>query len=487
MRSRERIFCNVSGTVSVMRTYLLLILGGVAGGLAISFPVCWPLVFAALLPLLACVYDTRIHVRTLFLHGWLFGSVFMGTVLYWFFNTLPLDWLGISHAAASVGIVGFLWGVTSLTLALTVAAWGVLVRMTVHRSLRDVVSLPILWVASEYLRMWVFALVMHNESIPFEPHFSFGFMGYALAHDELFVQGSAIAGVFGLSFFVIAVATMLYIWHMHGQVRRIGIAVALVCCLWVVPLHVPYATTSVPLVVETVTTNFASTLVSNVAERAARRDIITEQLHDIAQRSPYVDVIVLPESAHYTADLSVSEVQSMLRDIFGERDVLLVDSTYNSDGEAQYLHIIFISSSQGVIATQNKHFLLPVGEYMPTWVTYVLRIFGKQQQLERLQTHRSYTTSGIPEPIIFKGYSIGALACSEVVSPFLYRGLAADGANILINTSSHAWFHHGANPKNQLIAMAKVHAVWNKRPYVQASNAASSLYTMPSGDWGQMH
>lgn len=457
----------------------LIILGGVGVGVALSVSYMWPLAIISLLPLLYAVY-AQISVRRLFLSGWLFGVSLMGSTLYWFFNTLPLTWLGITNPFLSVLVVFVFWFVLVLVLGVAVGCWAIAARYVRTHPLVDIVSFSILWVLFEYLRMWLYTAVTYGSGSVLEPFFSFGFVGYALAHNHYMLQLAAIGGVFALSFTVVVLAMSMRLIGTVSQKYALAAFVILVA-LSFIPAQLQHPDAGV-YGVEPIETNIPSRLVQTQEDLASTHAYITEKIRQVAENNPNVSVVVLPEFSNYTQQLDESSYQKFFIDIFGNREVLLIDSERvdAANGDA-HSSIVFFSTTQGEQSRSYKRFFLPAGEYMPYLGALLLSAFGLEHELLALQAHRSYTPELHTESFTHNETTYTALTCSDAVSPLLYKQLGDTQTRLLVNTSSLAWFHHAQNPQVQFIAMAKVHAVWNRSWYVQATNAGLSFFITPNG------
>ena len=69
---------------------------------------------------------------------------------------------------------------------------------------------------------------------------------------------------------------------------------------------------------------------------------------------------------------------------------------------------------------------------------------------------------------------IGALACSGVVSPEVYRGMASNGATLLTNSGSLDTVGLSPLYHSQTETLGILHAVANARPFVQSARGSYS-------------
>jgi len=80
-----------------------------------------------------------------------------------------------------------------------------------------------------------------------------------------------------------------------------------------------------------------------------------------------------------------------------------------------------------------------------------------------------------------RGARLGVLACSESFSPFRYKQLSDAGADILINIASHSWTRGDSHVLfRETTAMARIHAVYTGKPYVQVTNYGTSFILFPN-------
>jgi len=165
-----------------------------------------PLAFVALVPLLREAVRRPAYGRAL-RDGFLAGLVFFGLAFGWAFQStvggglaLPLAYaLAIPLLASSVAL---------FTLAVTWLARG--------SPLLALAAAPGLWVGVEYARAqeWLLAVPWNQ-------------LGYALADTPFLAQGASLAGLYGLSFWVVAVNAGLVALPRLAPGPRLALAAAL--------------------------------------------------------------------------------------------------------------------------------------------------------------------------------------------------------------------------------------------------------------------
>ncbi len=454
----------------------LLVAGGVFGGAALSFEAAWPFIFLSLVPAYALVYQDGISVRRRFVLGYLHGISLIGTTLYWVWNTYPLDWAGISEKIPSlIGVAG-VWVACTLFLGVFVALWTLAAHAIARKTVVDALSLPLLWVAFEYARAWGFTVFAWGPGSVFEPYFSFGFLGYALSADASLLHLARAGGVYALSYTVALISFALFAFlARRPTMPRMYAGIALLAVAAATLLVPPYVRSRSPLAIATMRTDIPSRLVSTEADQQERLLQVDRRLRALA---PDTEVVLIPEGVRFLDTLRRHGVdpREYLVSIFGERDVLLIDTRRAERGGTVREEIVFYSTQEGEMAVREKRVLTPIGEYPPYLWSWTMRVFGMDIEVQRIEHFRAYLPGVKDDPVQWRGVSLPTLLCSEIIAPGGYRSLAGVEKNtVLINLSSQALFHGGRNPFAQLSAMARVHAAWNDSPFFQSTNGADAV------------
>ena len=166
-----------------------------------------------------------------------------------------------------------------------------------------------------------------------------------------------------------------------------------------------------------------------------------------------------------------------MKDIFGNREVLIVDSTRiaQNPGEAVKLEFFYVNVKTGEFFRSDKQFLVPHGEYLPFLSDKLLRMSGLKEWADGFRAERGYGKGGDVKTVDFKGFKVGATACSEIMSVSLNRNIVDLGSAFIINAASHSLFNGSKVLYDQTINNAKVRAVENNRYFVHASNFVPSF------------
>jgi len=471
--------------VSTLRSYAFAAASWACAILAISFPSFWFLApFAAgfFLYDLCCL----LNLRSALWRGFLFGLASGGAGIWWFWGTLPFDWVGLQFKSLQWYFVLAAWGEVTLTFALVTAIFAALMWR-----LRSLPFLPIvlalLWIAMEEARMWGFALLTYGPRSLMGPHFSSQALGYALAENHYLLQLAEGGGIYFLDFVVAlmggVLAAILLMRRIPGLKLKWGAAASagILALILLVPLfHHSNAPTGNALRVTLVTTDLplTPTLVDTT--------IFEDTLRQVASESPAPDVVVFPEEYRLEkAFPDASSKTAFYQSILGSRDMLLLDSHHTqAKGKGVDTTLAFENARGETLGTYSKRFLMPAGEYMP-WVLTTAFSLLPDHGVANWTGHLATATPAYTDltAVPFKGWRLGALICSDFLSPHLYRELATKShADILLNLANPAWFHHSRLLYWKTVEISKVHAVQNRAYFLQATNGSPSFAIDPSGE-----
>lgn len=453
----------------------------------------WPLGFVALIPFFFVVDRFSGSLKQTFLVGWIFGATFIGTALVWFWATLPLDWLGIEGAFWGVLTVFYVWGLLSAMLALFIAGFAVLFKVFPQSMLRALVFAPLVWVLCEYLRTFGFFVLEFGPGSDFGPHFTMGSLGYLLSNNSHFLALSSLGGVYILSATVVLINGVVYellvstrpFW---GRVWRVALVGVVLGIFSLAPIALPaYGNeqdAKKTLSIAVLHTSFDPHLTISDEEFSRRFETLKDMLSQIPKNESGIDIVVLPEDSRFIKTLIArNEAKIFFEAIFGDREILVIDSSRVEDAQGNVVQQLFaLNTKTGVIQTAEKKFLLPHGEYLPYLTQVAFTLVGKNDLVAALNKNRSYRSGKDVEALEFKDLSIGALFCSDVLTPVFYNKLADEGVDVFINLASQSWFHGSRIINNQIQNIAAVRAAENNLPFIQASNGSPSFILDERGE-----
>lgn len=421
----------------------------------------------------------------LFLVGWSFGTIFIGTVLVWFWSTLPLNWIGINNNVFGIVIVFIVWSLLTVPLAIFIGLFAILFRRFRKGFVRAFIIAPIAWILFEYARTFGFYLFSLGPGSNFGPHFTMGFLGYLLANNTQLLALSVWGDVYILSLLVVLVNGVLYevltnAYPLRKKILVFSTIILILITLTTTPVISFIQGSQKPIqkmyvaVLHTSTNPYIAISQSIFNARIATLKNLVIQ-SSINGKTP--DIVILPEDSRFLITLiQQGNIHSFFNKVFHGREVLIIGSSRVTSRKGKVHQRMFAYNTKTEsIQTEEKMFLLPYGEYMPYFYTALLNLLGRSNIVAALSRNRSYSIGSSANPIRFENILVGSLFCSDVITPVFYHELTVKGANILVNIASESWFHHSRILNRQIINIAEVRAAANNRYYVQASDSSPSF------------
>lgn len=461
----------------VWRMLLVSILGAFVAACGILFPVAWPLAPLGLAAFFAALL--RAHtLRFVFLHGLIFGIATGGAGIWWFWDTLPLDWLGLKNPSVGWMLVFLSWGPVTLMFAL-VTAFGSMALWSVRQLPFATILLALMWMLIEEGRMWGFSFLTYAERGYLGPHFSSTSIGYPLAESSYLLQLAAFGGVFVLNFAAALFASVLaYLMLRDKSSRLIPGAVALFIVA-LLPLVAPPAPPSKePL---TAALGYMNIPVGTIHAENQFENLLTQ----MAAQAPEASLFVLPEEKRLNSPfVEQADRQEFYETLFGEREVLVLSSNHVPAEPTGFNIFLWYENGRGeLLHTYSKRFFMPGGEYMPHAMLAVFSLAPDSALTDFVNALPTKAPTPTPLTSVPLGsHQVGGIVCSDFLSPGLSRDLArVHGADILVNSANPAWFHDSQTLYDKTIQISKVHAVQGRSYFLQASNGSPSFAIDPYG------
>lgn len=397
-------------------------------------------------------------LRAIFALGWWFGFVHFITGLYWISNALLVDaatfgWL-VPFAVAGLSAYFALFPALAVMLAGRAAAgW--------PRAL----ALASAWAGAEYLR----GLLLTG--FPWNP------VGSAFAVGPELMQAAALGGAFGLSLLAVLVAALPAALAQPGRAGRIATALALVivAAMWAGGAlrlaAVPVADGAGPRM----------RVVQGAVDQAVKWDRARARGHFESylalSRAPgrdgrAPDVVIWPETAVpavYDGNGSFSKALAQAL----APDGTLITGVIRRDGRGAQLRlwnsVIAVNGRGQLLATYDKHHLVPFGEYVPLrGLLGFSKLTAGRLDFSPGTGARVIDLPGLP--------SAAVLICYEVIFPGEVPGHRPDGLprpGWLLNLTNDAWFGMSAGPYQHLAA-ARLRAAEQGLPLVRVANTGIS-------------
>jgi apolipoprotein N-acyltransferase len=444
--------------------------------LTASFPkigLDW-LAWFALVPLLAAL--ANLSVKESFRIGFISGLIHYLTLLYWVVPVMRT--YGYLPWYLSIAIL-FLF---AAVLALFPAVFSMGLAVIGSTPLRCLICVPLLWVALEYIRTFIFT------------GFPWALLGHALYLRHHLIQIADLFGVYGVSFLIVLgnVAVFLAIllirrktWGNSPAAKPVlfsalGVFAAAFVLTWV---YGAWRIQAIDDLIAASPTARVAVIQGNI-DQAVKWDpahqsaaIKTHQRLSLSAKSENPDLIVWPESAtpfYLFSDQRPTEmVMAGIEEV--NIDFLVGSPAVERQGKnvIYYNRAYLISPTTKNISKYDKTHLVPYGEYVPLgrWLPFLGKVVA---QVGDFRPGKSGKT------LSWKKDALGIQICYEVIFPGLSRALVNNNAALLINITNDAWFGTTSGPY-QHFSMTIFRAVENRRALARAANTGISGFIDPVG------
>ena len=397
--------------------------------------------------------------------GWWFGFAHFVGGLYWVANALLVD----------AATYGWLAPFAVLGLSLYFAAYPALACWAACRARPGVPRVLVLataWAATEWLR----GVVLTG--------FPWNLIATSLAFDAAAIQGAALFGAYGLSLVVVAIAaapaTLGAATTGPARARPLGVAMVLAAVIGGAGL---VRVGSAPDADGAVTEVTLRIVQGNIDQRLKwRRDLAPSHYATYLRlsRGPQgaaPDVVIWPETAvPFTLDGNPALVRALKRAVPADGVLITgaVRTTAPGTRPRRLWNAVVAVTRQGIVATYDKHHLVPFGEYVPArGFLPITKITAGRIDFTPGPGARSLDIPGLPR--------FSPLVCYEAIFP---GAVVAPGPRPrwLLNLTNDAWFGRSAGPYQHLAA-ARFRAVEEGLPLVRAANTGISAVIDP---WGRV-
>ena len=413
----------------------------------------WPAIlalaiFAHLLRITATSWNALIR-------GFLFGLGFFVGGLYWI------------AIGVSVYINEFWWAIplalfgipALLALFIAIAA---LLSWKFRNSSDYAFYFSVIWVFVEWVRSWIFT------------GFPWNLMGYSLAFSNEFLQMVSIFGPYGLSFFVVYLATNLL--DITGRTRNS-------CALFIL-LSLIIAISFGKVRLQDNPTHFSDVKLRIVQPSIPQTDkwdygMFMQNLRQHTELSLIdtgfkPDLIIWPESAITTLHDSPFIKKALRASIPSYSNAVLITGGIGSNGKKDddmeiYVSMYGINSNKNIVFEYHKSHLVPFGEYMP------LRSVLPFKKLTHGFIDYSPGLSG--QMYNVKNLKIYPLICYESIFP---AEIDAYESDVIINITNDGWYGDSSGPYQHFHA-TRVRAIENGVPLIRSANNGISAIIDPLG------
>jgi len=437
------------------------------GLLVLSFPIVnlWPVASFFLVPLLLCSQGKS--GKDAFLLGAFAGAIAYIGLIYWVvvavnrYGNIPLP-LAIPILLLLVIYLSLYWGVFTF-LASYVREKGVWIPL---------LAFPALWVGLEFLRSFLLS------------GFPWALVGYSQYLNILCIQIADITGVYGVSYLVILINTLIFLWIVRWRGRKgvplqgiifTLVLLALTCAYGYWRINVPVKTEK-GLKVGVAQGNIAQDVKWDKGFQQQTLTIYRRLTFKLQEQSP--GLIVWPETALPAYFPSGTELDDKVLAVPQEMNAYLLFGSLSSKKVGKehkiYNSAYLLSPQRHIVGRYDKIHLVPFGEYVP--LSSRFPFFNSLVGIGNI-------TPG-DEAVIFQlpRGQFGVLICFEVIFPDLCREFVRKGADFMVTITNDAWFGRTSAPYQHL-AQATFRSIENRMWLVRAANTGISAFVDP---WGRV-
>ena len=404
-----------------------------------------------------------------FKSGFIAGLVFFAATLYW----VNIVMTTYGHLPQAISLLLYLALAGYLALFWGTATWATC-RLKEFRNYPYALTLPVLWVALEFLREFLLT------------GFPWATLGYSQHAWLTMVQSADLFGVYGVSYLLLLANAVLAESALALRRKSLqGFPVkALVVATLLLMLNYGYGAWSLQRNIDVRPESLNTAVIQgNIPQELKWRP--ENQMNTVktyrsfsllAERAGANDLIIWPEAAMPFYFQDGGQLAAAVAALPRETGVSLLfgSPAYLRDpGGLRYLNSAFLLSPSGQVrGRSDKIHLVPFGEYVP--------LGGFLPFVNKLVAGIGDYSPGAINPLPIKGHQLGVLVCYEVIFPELAREYVRQGSDLLVNITNDAWFGKSSAPWQHL-AMARFRAIENRVWLARAANTGVSAFIAPSG------
>jgi apolipoprotein N-acyltransferase len=373
-----------------------------------------------------------------------------------------------------LSVFAYLLLVSYLALYFAAATWACC-RIKDHCGYSYALTLPVLWVALEFLREFMFT------------GFPWATLGYSQQSLQTLLQSADLFGVYGLSYLLVLVNAVLAEWLLAGRQRSRRPVAALLVTLVLVAGSYGYGIWRLGTDLDARPERLRTTVVQGNIPQDIKWDTgfqqetvkIYRELSLAAVRRERSRLLVWPEAATPFYYQDGGRLADGVTDVPRSSGAVLLfgSPAYRREpGGMRNLNSVFLLDEQGrEQGRSDKVHLVPFGEYVP-----IKRFLPF---IDKLVVGIGDFSPGVINPLPLDGHRVGVLVCYEAIFPELARESVRQGSDLLVNVTNDAWFGNSSAPWQHL-AMVRFRAVENRVWIARAANTGISAFIAPSG---QLH
>lgn len=454
--------------------------------LSLSFekPFFWIFGLVALVPLLFLLDMLKDWKRSFWV-GWGLGALFFIISFRWMFSIFPNEAMGISGDIGGLSIIGIFVLVLAAAGGLAFGLFGAFAKSVLKRLnyFSLLFALAGAWVFSEYLRAWILSIVTWGHGATLGPFWTFGNLGY-LPADTPFFYFARTGGLYGMSFLVAAINVAIFsaLKKRGFSNKSLILASSLVCFVFLSSFFSPLDYVS-KVSASGTPVKFLLLGIADDKGPFYRHGFMDLLGKNMITRQNQPDIVVFPEGFPLLSIAGEFE-KPVFKKIFPDENKggFVVANKISNTKKGKVSEIIYRDQDSLLIAKKEKFFLVPGGEIMPFVLKGILAALGLEDKTARFRQSREIAKGSEEAQTVLLGETrVGSFLCSGIVAPDFSRSLVNEGAQIIINSSSHSLWRSHPRIYNELELMARFEAMAHQRPVLQSTRGGPALFIDETG------
>lgn len=415
--------------------------------------------------------------------------IFIGYVWSWYYNTLPLDWNGLTNPLAGFLMVTLVWVVVIGFMAPVFSLAGLAYHRTRTSSWRDPLIFAAAWTGFEMIRNFTFSIYAWGHGARIGEFYSFGALGYGLHNNRYLLLLASLGGVYLLSFLVAFVnaylaqhlePAKLLRWRLPFPRRHLAILLAIIVVLSL--LGIATARLNGKPVRRTI--KFGAMQANFPSEPKPDKEYfqrINQQYYEgvdylIKNNNP--DLVILPEDSRFLYQaqaVSNFQLRWYLSGFLPKGTTMILTNRTNTTGLP--LNVTYaVTQDEGIIGSYQKNFVVPFGESIPWHLEQLFGLFAQRSPWwQNYKLYRTYQSGNRAHPLQTPLGKIASFSCSEIYATGIIGKMINQGGELIVTPASEAIFRGAPALLNQNEAASKVRAAETNRYLIEVVNSGHSL------------
>lgn len=300
--------------------------------------------------------------------------------------------------------------------------------------------------------------------------FPWNLNGYAFLEILPFAQIASVVGVYGLGWIAVCAVVCLYYVRVQPRAAMAAAASVLLLTAWGYQrMQAPLQETTTQ--VRLVQPNIAQSMKWN--QDAARDTLAVLGTLSKQGGTSTPDIVIWPETALPYTITQRTDWPTLMQNLVPKGAALITGAVREDAGGGLYNSILFVRGGD-VVATYDKHQLVPFGEFVPLRrllpldkITPGAQDFSKGTGAMRINMDKNLPSMS---PLVCYEAAFSHLAVAKGLRP-----------SLLVNLTNDAWFGDSPGPY-QHMAMAQMRAIEQGLPLIRVANTGVSAMVSPYGE-----